>query len=143
MNHFEGDNIGSLLKAEIAHHSDFDNFNPAVFKAGKDWINIPFKEESGSFKGGNEDSDNGQIYSYEGKFFIHRVREEVRKALHPFLGQHGVMRLTDLNGEVYIIGAPGMPVTLTVTAGTGEKYSSENGSLFSFAVVQAFEYLKA
>ncbi|MCX2473556.1 hypothetical protein OQZ33_04345 [Pedobacter sp. MC2016-05] len=143
MNHYEGDNIGSLLSAEIAHHTDFDNFNPAVFKAGKSWIKIPFKEESGSFKGGNEDSDNGQIYSYDGEFFIHRIREEVRTELHPFLGQHGVLRLTDLNGEVYIIGAPGMSVTLTVSAGTAEKYAGENGSLFSFAISQPFEYLKA
>jgi len=143
MNHFEGDNIGSLLKAEFALHTDFESFNPALFKTGKAWQNLPFKEQSGSFKGGNEDSENGNIFSYEGKFFIHRIREEVRTALHPYLGQHVVLKLTDLNGEVYIIGAPGMPVTLSVSASTGENYSTENGSLFSFAISQAFEYLKA
>lgn len=143
MDHYEGDNIGSLLKAEFAMHTDFDSFNPVSLKEGKAWTNIPFKEQSGKITGSSEDSENGNIFTYQGKFFIHRIREEVRTELHPYLGQHIVMRLTDLNGETYIIGAPGMPVTLSVTSDTGENYTNENGSLFSFSISQPYEYLKA
>lgn len=143
MQHFEGNNIGSIAKLEIAFHTDFSSFNPAVLQNGKQWFNILFKEESGFLKINVEETENGLVYSYSGAFFIHRIRPEVVNEVNPYLGQLTVMRITDINGEVYIIGAPGVPVTLTLDAQTGEKYTAENGSNYTFATQQSFPYLMA
>lgn len=142
MNFFEGDNIGSLAKLEITLHSNFDNFNPAVLSAGKTWLNIPFKEQTGSLQIETADTENGNVYTYTGDFFINRLRPELAE-LNAYLGQFVVMRITDLNGEVYIIGAPGMPVTLTLAGGTGKKYTSENGASYIFVIEQAFPHYTA
>ena len=143
MKHYEGDNIGGLAKIRIAFHTDFESFNPEVFKAGKDWLDIPFKEESGQLQPSADDSDNGIVYNYSGKFFIHRLRPEIENELNTYLGQVSVIEITDLNDEVYIIGAPGMPVTLQLGGDTGAKYTSENGAGYQFDIDQMFQYLRA
>jgi hypothetical protein len=132
----EGDNIGSILKLEAAPHYDFSGFNPVAFHFGKGWIDIPFKEESGVLQLKADDTDHGISFNYAGRFFIHKQRADVRSTLYPFLGQHLILKVTDLNGEVYIIGKPGCPVTLELSATTGQRYADENGMEFQFKIEQ-------
>lgn len=132
MNYYQGDNIGSLASVEIALHTDFAGFNPVNFLNGKGWTLVPFKDESGNMSFKVDETANGTVYTYAGRFFLQNLRNEVEETLYPFIGQRAVMRLIDMNGRVYIIGAPGTPVTLAVSGGTGDKYASENGQEFSF-----------
>ena len=134
MNYYEGDNIGSLLKVEAAYHTDFSGFNPLSFYTGKSWLEIPFKEQTSALFLKVADTANGLVYGYSGKFFIHHLSDEVDDTLYPYLGQISVLRLTDMNNRVYIIGSPGLPVTMETSTGTGDKYTSENGQEFSFKV---------
>ncbi|MNK53034.1 hypothetical protein D3C87_719850 [compost metagenome] len=140
---YEGDNIGSLLSVEIAHQADFASFNPAIFKAGKDWVNVPFVPEKARFNLGEEETKNGPLFSYGGDFFLNKLRDEVFTDLHKYIGRKAVLKLTDLNGEVYIIGAPGYPCTLAFDGGTGGNYTDANGGKYQFKTDQPFRFFRA
>lgn len=140
---YEGDNIGSVQKAEIIEHYKIQSMNPVVLKPGTSWIDIPFKDESGNLFLKTEDSDNGPIYNYTVQLFINNMRAEVDSALNGFLTPVGVLRVTDMNDRVYIIGAPDRPVTMNETGGTGQKYINENGSMFDFTSAQSERALNA
>lgn len=133
-----GDLIGSIYKLEAAYHTDFSGFAPAEFLAGKGWQEIPFPEENGGLRLSVQETDNGPVHSYSGSVFIHRLRPEVQIALLPFLGQVAVLRVTDMNDQVYIIGAPGLPVTLSLDGGTGDQFTARNGCTLHFSVAQNF-----
>lgn len=131
---FEGDNIGSIALLEIAAHTDFTGFNPALFASGKDWQIIELGNEAGELKRVSEETEHGILYTYGGGFNVHRIRQEAEAALLPFVGQKAILRITDSNGFVSIIGEPGNPVTLKEESSSGQRYASRNGYSFSFQV---------
>uniref|UniRef100_F4C2E2 Uncharacterized protein n=1 Tax=Sphingobacterium sp. (strain 21) TaxID=743722 RepID=F4C2E2_SPHS2 len=133
---FEGDNIGSLAVIEIAHINDFLNFNPPLFREGRDWKQIEFLPESGQLSPTYEEDDNGNVYSYKGSFSIKRPSIEEESAMLPFIGKKSVLRLTDMNMRVRIIGLPDCPVAVKMTGTTGNKYTSAPSNDYSFAVDQ-------
>jgi hypothetical protein len=137
MNNYEGDNIGSVQNAEIVEHYKIASVNPIVLKPGMSWISIPFKEESGNLYLKTEDSDNGTIYNYTVQVFINNMRNEIDAELGKFLTPTGVLRVTDMNDRVYIIGGPDKPVTMNETSTTGQKFTNENGSMFDFTSSQS------
>jgi hypothetical protein len=144
LTYHEGDNIGSLRTVEIILHTLPVAFNPVQLPIGSTWTVILFKDETGVLILKTEDSDNGPIYNYAGSFFIHNLRDEVDQVLLPFCGKAiAILRLTDMNGRVYIIGSPDAPVTLNLAATSGQKYINENGSTFNFSVDQTSPALRA
>jgi hypothetical protein len=143
MTHYEGDNIGSIAGFKIAHTYDLQSFNPVTFKNGRKWLDVPFKEQSGNLALKVEDTPNGPVYMYSGNFSIHNLRDQVDNEMHPFIGSNSVAMVTDLNGRVYVIGTPEIPVTLTMSGGTGQRYVDENGQEFQFKVDQIKKALGA
>lgn len=143
MLHYEGDNFGSIASLDIAGFSDFQSFNPATFKNGKKWTAVPFKEQTGILSIKSEETPNGPLYSYSGNFYIHNLRDQVDNALQPLIGTKSVMRITDLNGRIYVIGSPENPVTLNSNGSTGQRYTDENGQEFQFKVEQINPALRA
>ena len=136
MEFFEGNNIGGLSSIEIIEHFNIRSLKPLNLVAGKDWTLIPFKDESGQMVIRTADTDNGPVYTYSGRFFIHNMRDEVDQAMENFIGQKSIMRITDMNGRSYLIGAPGKPVTLLPNGDTGQRYVNENGMDFNFNIEQ-------
>lgn len=136
MQHYEGDNIGGIFKLEYCPHYGFSSFNPAVLAAGYTWHEIPFKGESCELFLKLDTTPHGPLFTYSGPFAIHNQRDEVETTLFPYVGKHLVLRLTDMNGRVYIIGAPDAPVELSLGAKSGQRYVDENGTGFSFEVAQ-------
>jgi hypothetical protein len=143
MNNYEGDNIGSVQNAEIVEHYKIASVNPIVLKPGMSWITIPFKEESGNLFLKTEDSDNGPIYNYTVQLFINNMRNEIDAEMSKFLTATGVLRVTDMNDRVYIIGGPDKPVAMNETSTTGQKFTNENGSMFDFTSSQSERALNA
>ena len=139
MEFFEGNNIGSLKKVEIILRDDIQSLNPLVLKPGKTFTDIPLTSQKNSLSEKTEETENGTVFSYSGKFFVHRIRQEVKEAMRVFLGKRTVMRVTDMNDEVSILGYPGNEVILTLTANTGENYSSQNGTEYNFSVDMSFQ----
>lgn len=142
MNHYEGDNFGSLAKLEMTKHFNFSGFNPAVFAQGG-WTNVPFREQTGQLQEETEDSPNGIIYTYTISILVANMRDELDDVIRAYLGQVAVIRATDMNGRVYIIGAPCAPVTLTSAGDTGKNYTSENGTVLSIKHQQYHPALRA
>lgn len=137
MNYFEGDNIGSLRAVDIIRKDLPIGMNPVQLPYGADWTSIPLKDEGGILQLKTTDSDNGPVYTYSGSFLVPNMRDEVDQVLLPLCGKEiCILRLTDMNGRLYIIGTPDAPVTLNIAATTGQKYSNENGSTFNFTVDQ-------
>ena len=137
MKYYENDNIGSTKYVDIILHSLPIAFRPLYLPIGADWIRIPIKEDFGELRIKTESTDNGPVYTYYGNFFVHNMRDEVDEVLLPFCGRAiAIMRITDMNDRVYIIGTPDAPVTLNIDAGTGKKWINENGSAFNFTVDQ-------
>jgi hypothetical protein len=144
MNYYEGDNIGSIKAIDIIRCDLPTGFNPAVLPIGAVWTSIPFKQESGVLVPKIDVSDNGPVYNYSGSFLIPNMRDEVDLLLMPFCGKAiAILRITDMNGRVYIIGSPDAPVTLNLAATTGQKYINENGAMFNFLVEQTTAALPA
>jgi hypothetical protein len=143
MNLYEGDNFGSVQKAEIIEHYKIASVNPIVLKPGMSWTIIPFKEESGNLFLKTEDSDNGRIYNYTVQLFINNMRNEVDTTMDKFLTAVGVLRVTDMNDRIYIIGGPDAPASMTETSTTGQKFTNENGSMFDFTSAQSERALNA
>jgi hypothetical protein len=143
MDHFEGNNIGSLLKVEICLVNQINGYNPVTFTAGNNWFDIPFDNENAELSISSQDTVNGMVYRYNGSFFLHRLRQEFKEKLSPYLGKRSILRITDMNNEVYILGHPGNPVRLDNSGGTGRRFSSQNGMMYSFSSDMAFEALTA
>lgn len=143
MEHFEGNNIGGLLSIEICLHKIPTGYNPVTFPSGHNWLNIPFNTETGELNPDAKDSENGNIHSYAGRFFLHRLRPEFKEQLNIFLGKRSILRLTDMNGETYIIGSPDCPALLELNSGTGRKFASTNGAEYIFKCEMPFEALTA
>lgn len=134
--HYEGDVIGGIAKLEIAYHWDFTQFYPAVFAAGKDWKEIEALPETGELKYKAEETEHGPLYSYSGSFSVLKLSESVETAILPYIGESSILRITDNNGRIFIVGLPGAPVSLALSAGTGRKYTSQNSFDFDFSVEQ-------
>ena len=133
---FEGDNIGSIAHIEIAYHTDFESWEPAKFKTGKSWQNIQITGEMAELKRKTKDDPNGLIFTYSGFFDIHMIRDEVELKLLPFVGKRAVLRITDNNKRVHIIGKPQNPVLLDEESTTGKLFKNKNGYQFNFLVNQ-------
>jgi len=137
MTHHEGDNIESLKSIEVIQHDLPTSLKPLTLTIGKEWITILFKDETGIMQIKTEETPNGIVFTYSGSFFIHHLRDEVDQVLLPFLGRAvSILRLTDMNDRVYIIGSPDCPVLLNLSASTGQKYVNENGGTYNFSVQQ-------
>ncbi|MNL18008.1 hypothetical protein D3C87_1391310 [compost metagenome] len=143
MNYYEGDNIGACAKAEFIEHYNLASFNPAVPLAGESWTEIPFKVETCQLQIKILNTENGPVYTYSGKWKMHNMRDEVDDVMFKLVGQITVLRLTDMNGRIYVIGAPGMPVNISINQDTGERFVNENGSEFIFSIDQPFAAVKA
>ncbi|HEY0177044.1 MAG TPA: hypothetical protein VGC08_11745 [Pedobacter sp.] len=143
MQHHEGDNIGSIAKFEIIYNSWVSSLGPVTLNPGRAWLAVPFKEQTGQMKVDTEDNVNGTVYNYSGSIYLHNMRDEVDQAMNPFLGQVSMIRVTDMNGRIYIIGAPDFPVTVTSSGDTGKTYVSENGKEYQFKIEQTFEATQA
>lgn len=136
---FEGNNIGSLKKVEIILRDYIQSLNPLVLKAGKSFTEIPLTPQKNLLSEESEETDNGTVFKYAGKFYVHRIRKSIKDEMRIFLGKRTVMRLTDMNDEVSIIGYPGNEVTLTTKATTGESFTSQNGIEYNFSVDMPFQ----
>ena len=139
MEPYQGDNAGGILSLQIIAHYNVVTLNPLKVLPGTEWTDIPFKEESGQFDPTEKDSDNGTIYGYRGRFFFHRMRDEVTATMKPFIGQKSIIRIKDMNKRTYIIGAPGQPVKITSSGTTGQAYANENGIEYNFEIEQPEE----
>ena len=133
---FEGDNIGSIARLEIAYHTDFESWDPATFKSGKSWQSIEIGGKTAELRRKTKDDPNGIIYIYSGFFDVHMIRDEVELNLMPYVGKRTVLRITDSNGRVYIIGNIHNPVTLEEESTTGKLFKDKNGYQFNFLVNQ-------
>ena len=132
----EGDNIGGILRVQIAMISDFESFAPVRFKPGKHWKEIDIYPESGLLKSDVQHSDNGRYYTYAGSFRIHHPNRKDESAIDPFIGPLSIMRITDHNKYVQVIGTPDEPVTLSRSADTGSKVTDLAHNAFAFTVSQ-------
>lgn len=132
----EGDNIGGIARIEIAHVTDFLGFNPIVFKPTKAFAELPFVPGSGMLKDEENDTKNGAQYSYAGLFAVQRPTSSTENILRPYIGQASVLRITDLNGEVLIIGSPACPVELSRETDRGRKPSDMSKMEIRFSVTQ-------
>ncbi|WP_353183558.1 hypothetical protein [Parapedobacter lycopersici] len=134
---YEGDNIGSIFSVvEIAHVTDFSGFNPLVFRAGKNWNQVDILPESGSLASEESDTDNGPLYTYQGKFRIQHPTTALDNTLAPYIGQRSVLRIRDMNGRYYIIGSPVCPVTIVKGGDTGEAYTGAPHYEYGYKVEQ-------
>lgn len=138
MEYYEGDNIGGLAKIEAIEHNNILSLDPLIIATGSAWFEIPFKEESGRMSPKSEMTANGRVFTYAGRFFLQRLRNEVDIAITPYLDDVAVLRITDMNGRVSIIGAPSTPVTIGESADTGQRYVNENGIEYTFTIDQYF-----
>lgn len=137
----EGDNIGGILKVQIALLSELESFAPIVFKSGKSWKEIEIYPESGMFKSDVPHGDNGKYYSYAGSFKIHFPNRKDENAFDKFIGPVNVMRITDLNRYVQVIGSPEEPVTFSRTYESGSKVTDLSHNSFTFSVSQLYPSL--
>jgi hypothetical protein len=135
---FEGNNIASLKKVEVILQDDIESLNPLALKSGKSFLNVPLTPQKNNLTIATEDSENGTVYNHSGKFFLHRVREEIFTSLGNFVGRRSVLRLTDMNNVIYILGTKDNCVLLNFKANTGESYTAQNGVEFTFSVDMAF-----
>lgn len=132
----EGDNIGGVLSFEIAHVNELISSDPIRFKPGKIWRSINFHPNSGIFKEEENESEHGLFYSYAGSFKIHRKSRETDSLLRYYLGTSSLIRITDQNGLVQVIGGIDFPVTLTKSSDTGSNPTDMNQVNYSFSVSQ-------
>jgi len=142
MNHYEGNNIGSIAKLEITSCYLISGFNPVTFYPGGSWINVPFKEQTGELKEETEDHVNGTIYTYSGSIFVPNLRDEIDATMRMYIGQTSMIRATDMNGRVYILGSPHIPVMLNSSGNTSKTFIGENGKEFQFKVEQNYPALR-
>ncbi|WP_316743404.1 hypothetical protein [Pedobacter antarcticus] len=143
MQEHQGNNIGSIAAFEITHQLDLIGFNPVTFIPGLSWTKVPFREQGGRIKEVIEETENGMLCTYTGSIILPCMRDDVDLVMDKYLGQKSVVRITDMNGRIYIIGAPGLPVEIGSTGDTGENFTNENAKQFEFKIAQPFKAMRA
>lgn len=133
---YEGDNIGGIAELELAFTFAFSSFFPAVMRPGASWDRIAF--DSGSMSVKTSEADNGPVYNYAVAVRVHNMRDDVDAVIGKYIAAGCVARVVDLNGRVYLLGSPDMPVSLVVSGGTGEKPTDENGIDIKLSIEMGF-----
>lgn len=134
MEQYEGDNIGSIYELLVIEHYKIQKMNPVTLLPGASWLNVPIRDQSGRIRSRVSASDNGPIYSYQVEAFINHMREEVNVAMDIFHQGIAVLKVTDMNDRVYILGEPNRPVTMEESGDSGQGFASENGTSFDFSI---------
>jgi len=135
----QDDNIGSIQKFEIVLQNDIASFNPVVLKAGKSWQEIEPLPETGSLRFGTNETDNGTLFNYTVGFRHSKLSQTTEDALDIFVGKRSVLKVTDMNDRVYIIGAPGIPCDFNYDADTGNNPADQNAYTINAGVTQNFK----
>lgn len=138
LDHYEGDQLGSIKRIDAAYHTQFESFNPAVFLSGFSWQQIAFTEETGQLRLSVRDSEQGIIYKYLGSLSIPKLRSEAEDAILPLIGKLTVLKITDMNDRIYIIGGPNSPVNMELEGDTGSEFKSSSAYVVSFGVEQTW-----
>ena len=133
---YEGDNIGGILRVQIALISDLESFAPVIFKPGKSWREIEIYPDSGLFKSDVQHVDNGRFYTYAGSFKIHFPNRSDENKLDAYVGPLSIMRITDFNRYTQVIGSPGEPVLFGRSFESGTKLTDLAHNSFVFSVSQ-------
>lgn len=139
LSQYEGDQLGSIKKVEAAYHTSFTSFNPAVFAGAASWQQIQFTEETGSLFLKVNGTSQGLLYKYSGGFGVPKLRDEAEDALLPLIGKVLILRITDMNDRIYIIGAPNIPVSLELDGETGNEFKNASGYRIAFSVEQTWK----
>lgn len=140
---YEGDLLGSIKRIDAALVNQFTSFNPAVFASGYAWQEIGFTDESAQLRLSVQDSEQGSIFKYTGRFSIPKLRSIAEDALLQINGKKAVLKITDMNDRVYIIGSPYHPVTIEIDGDTGMEYRNASSYTLNFAIEQTWQAFSA
>ena len=122
----EGDNVGSIKAVSLAHKTWLTGVNPVAFISGKDWEDVDFVPEQGQLQHNSRDTENGTVYTYQVWFLFNKQNAALFDAFKKYIGQTGILKVTDGNDVTSIIGTPQYPVTLTHAADTGQAFAGLN-----------------
>lgn len=134
----QNDNIGSIQKFEIVLQTDVESFAPVVLKSGKTWLEIEPLPETGSLRFSTNETDNGTLFNYAVAFKHSKLSQTTEDALDVFVGKRSVLKVTDMNDRVYIIGAPGLPCDFSYDGDTGNSPTEQNAYTINAGVAQTF-----
>lgn len=126
------DNIGGIKKIESASIYDFATFAPATFKDSKTWQSIDLDPEKSNLQDKIEDTVNGFLFTYSGTINM----ASTSSILDNLLGKQSVLKITDMNDQVSIIGHPNYPVEIFSISQTGTKFTDQNSKTYTFNVAQ-------
>jgi hypothetical protein len=132
-------NIGSIQKLELVMHNQLSDYAPVVLNAGVAWLEIELLPDNASLLLTAEDTENGMLFTYRVNAAHTVLRDEVEDLLNPFLGQRSIVRVTDMNDRVYILGMPGTPCAFTYNGNTGNNPTEQNGYAINIQVAQPFK----
>ncbi len=136
----QDDNIGSIQKFEIVLQTDIESFAPVVLKSGKAWLEIEPLPDTGSLRFGTNETDNGTLYNYAVAFRHSKLSQSTEDLLDAFVGKRSVLRVTDMNDRVYIIGAPGLPCDFNYDGDTRDNAADQNAYTINASVSQNFKH---
>ena len=132
-------NIGSIQKLEFVFHTDISTYNPVVLNAGIVWEELEFLPENASLSLTVAETDNGPLFTYRIIAAHAQLRDEVETLLNKYIGNRAVIRVTDHNDRVYILGAPGLPCLLDYSGNTGSSPSEQNAYVINIQVAQPYK----
>lgn len=112
-----GINLGGAKTIAYAptHWIDADSYDP-VFLSGNlqydldfdegDWLDMPYLGESVTWTEQQERGEHGPYYAHSINFTIKQMRVEVQQVLEAMAHVRFVVKYTDRNNKVWLIGTP-------------------------------------
>ena len=110
-------NIGSITKVEITDGryitvSERDQDNTVIASTGIGFETLPVQAGSASLKETEKQVNEGVIYNVQLKFTVPRISIDTEKLLNKYERIPVVFKLTDGNGQKYLLGDQNVPAYL-------------------------------
>ena len=145
-----GFNLGNISKIEIAPFYFFDSITnnktdientKIVIKSSYNWQNIYFTPETAKYSSPSKPTPAGEIYTPTLIFRIPKIRRVIYQELNEFIGIKLVVKLTDGNGAVMLLGNKTEGLSLSFSKTAPGNVSAYNGTSITIKGTTTFPSL--
>ncbi|MBS7565139.1 hypothetical protein KHS38_12060 [Mucilaginibacter sp. Bleaf8] len=144
---FKKQNVGSIIKIEYAPTFAFIRFIPTSittikstgidFRPGYGWEAINCSQDTMGHQQDMSANDNGESWAHQVVGYIPGDEQAIEDPLADMSRLRYVVRITQANGTVKIVGSPRYPLDFDLKSATSNTYAGQLGTSLVFAATSA------
>ena len=146
----EGFNLGSIAKIQFAPFHYFESITKSktdikesdiIFNSGKTWIESYFTPGTAKYSDYGKQTPSGIIHLHNLIFNVPKIRRELYAELYKYMGIRIVVKLTDANGAIMLLGDKIQGLKMSFTKTLPGDTASYNGTSITISGKTTFPSL--